>query len=102
MFQICITLYPVIFIFMHNCYKTILFQFSGHKNIKLFITQGGLQSLQESVLNGIPLIGIPFFGDQFTNVNKMVKKGYGLKIDRSTITKNALVTAIKEVIQKPK
>ncbi|CAH1113226.1 unnamed protein product [Psylliodes chrysocephalus] len=73
-----------------------------HKNIKLFITQGGLQSLQESVLNGIPLIGIPFFGDQFTNVNKMVKKGYGLKIDRSTITKNALVTAIKEVIQKPK
>ncbi|CAG9856119.1 unnamed protein product [Phyllotreta striolata] len=73
-----------------------------HKNVKLFITQGGLQSLQESVVNGIPLIGIPFFGDQITNVNKMVKKGYGLKINRRTITKDILVSAIKEVMDNPK
>ncbi|XP_072399074.1 UDP-glucosyltransferase 2-like isoform X2 [Diabrotica undecimpunctata] len=72
-----------------------------HPNIKLFITQGGLQSLQESVVNGIPLIGIPFFGDQITNVNKMVKKGYGVKVDRRSITKEILVAAIREVITNP-
>ncbi|XP_056632310.1 UDP-glucosyltransferase 2-like isoform X2 [Diorhabda sublineata] len=69
-----------------------------HPNVKLFITQGGLQSLQESVINGIPLIGIPFFGDQITNVNRMVKKGYGIKLDRRTITKELLTEAIKEVM----
>ncbi|XP_057651353.1 UDP-glycosyltransferase UGT5-like isoform X1 [Diorhabda carinulata] len=69
-----------------------------HPNVKLFITQGGLQSLQESVVNGIPLIGIPFFGDQITNVNRMVKKGYGIKLDRRTITKELLTKAIKEVM----
>ncbi|XP_028133811.2 UDP-glycosyltransferase UGT5 isoform X1 [Diabrotica virgifera virgifera] len=72
-----------------------------HPNIKLFITQGGLQSLQESVVNGIPLIGIPFFGDQITNVNKMVKKGYGVKVDRRSMTKEILVAAIRQVMTNP-
>ncbi|CAG9860476.1 unnamed protein product [Phyllotreta striolata] len=73
-----------------------------HPNIKLFISQGGLQSLQESISNSIPLIGIPFFGDQITNVNRMVKRGYGIKLDKRTINKDILIKAIKEVMNNPK
>ncbi|CAG9816008.1 unnamed protein product [Phaedon cochleariae] len=73
-----------------------------HPNVKLFITQGGLQSLQEAITNDIPLIGIPFFGDQLSNVNKMVKRGYGVKLDKKGITKESLTNAIKEVMENPK
>ncbi|KAG5898035.1 hypothetical protein JTB14_001746 [Gonioctena quinquepunctata] len=73
-----------------------------HPNVKLFITQGGLQSLQEAVLNNIPLIGIPFFGDQITNVNKMVKRGYGVKVDRKKISSDILTSAIEEVMVNPR
>nr|XP_023019038.1 UDP-glucuronosyltransferase 2B2-like [Leptinotarsa decemlineata] len=73
-----------------------------HPNIKLFITQGGLQSLQEAVTNDIPLIGIPFFGDQITNINKVVKWGYGIKLDKKKISKEVLLSAINEVMTNPK
>lgn len=36
----------------------------AHKNVKLFITHGGLLSCTESLLRGKPIVGIPIFGDQ--------------------------------------
>ncbi|CAH0547827.1 unnamed protein product [Brassicogethes aeneus] len=73
-----------------------------HPNIKLFISQGGLQSLQESITNGIPLVGIPFFGDQISNVYRMVKKGYGVRVDKNEITKENFKQAILEVLNNPR
>ncbi|KAJ8981274.1 hypothetical protein NQ317_004010 [Molorchus minor] len=73
-----------------------------HPKVKLFITQGGLQSLQEAVYNAIPVIGIPFFGDQITNINKMLKMGYGIKIDKDNVTRESLKSAILEVINNSK
>ncbi|XP_072946226.1 UDP-glycosyltransferase UGT5-like [Epargyreus clarus] len=40
-----------------------------HKNIKLFITQGGLQSTDESIAAGVPLIGFPMIADQYYQDN---------------------------------
>jgi UDP:flavonoid glycosyltransferase YjiC (YdhE family) len=37
-----------------------------HPNIKAFITHGGMLSIQESVYNGVPLIGLPVYGDQIS------------------------------------
>nr|XP_023019040.1 UDP-glucuronosyltransferase 2B20-like [Leptinotarsa decemlineata] len=73
-----------------------------HRNVKLFITHGGILSLQEAVINNIPVIGIPFFGDQKTNLNKIVKWGSGIKLDRRKLSKNVLLYAINEVINNPK
>lgn len=70
--------------------------------MKLFITQGGLQSLQEAVYNGVPLVGIPFLGDQLVNVNRVVKKGYGVKVNKNNITETSLKEAILEVINNPR
>ncbi|KAF5302522.1 hypothetical protein FQR65_LT00894 [Abscondita terminalis] len=73
-----------------------------HPNIKLFITQGGLQSVDEAIFDNVPMIGMPFFADQEFNVNRIVKLGFGLHINYKTMSKEELKTAILEVINNPK
>ncbi|KAF2906126.1 hypothetical protein ILUMI_00042, partial [Ignelater luminosus] len=73
----------------------------GHPNLKLFITQGGLQSTEEAIYNNIPMVGIPFIGDQQSNVQRMVNKGIALLVDHETINKATLKAAILEVINNP-
>ncbi|KAK4872740.1 hypothetical protein RN001_014769 [Aquatica leii] len=72
-----------------------------HPNIKLFITQGGLQSIDEAIQDHIPIIGIPFMADQYHNVHKIVKKGLGLSIDFDNLNKDEFKTKILEVIRNP-
>ncbi|XP_017775594.1 PREDICTED: UDP-glucuronosyltransferase 2B13-like, partial [Nicrophorus vespilloides] len=53
----------------------------SHKNIKLFISQCGLQSLEESLYNYVPVLGLPFFGDQSSNAFKLESNGLGLFLE---------------------
>ncbi|KAK4872739.1 hypothetical protein RN001_014768 [Aquatica leii] len=73
-----------------------------HPKIKLFITQGGLQSTDEAIYDHIPMIGLPIFFDQKFNVNKMVNKGFGLSLDYKTMSKDEFKATILEVINNPK
>lgn len=45
-----------------------------HKNTKAFITHGGLMGTQEAIRFGVPLIGIPLFGDQHGNLESAARK----------------------------
>ncbi|KYB26371.1 Ecdysteroid UDP-glucosyltransferase-like Protein [Tribolium castaneum] len=74
----------------------------GHKNIKVFITQGGLQSMEEAVTNSVPLVGMPFIADQPLNVMKMVKMGIGRSVNHKTMTKETLKEVILDVIKNEK
>lgn len=69
----------------------------AHPNTVLFITHGGLLSTTEAIHFGVPLIGIPIFGDQFSNIGKCVKKGFAKKIDFSYNIAKELKAAIEEV-----
>lgn len=80
---------------------TIYGLFLGHKNLKLFITHGGLQSLQETIYNGVPVIVFPLFGDGFTNANKAARMGYGLKLDTNNLSKEKFKQDVEEVIRNP-
>ncbi|KAF5304679.1 hypothetical protein FQA39_LY09456 [Lamprigera yunnana] len=73
----------------------------NHCNIKLFITQGGLQSMDEAIYSHIPMVGVPFFADQDFNIDKMVKKGFGLSVDYRTLKKEDFKETILEVINNP-
>ncbi|KAK5639821.1 hypothetical protein RI129_010632 [Pyrocoelia pectoralis] len=73
-----------------------------HPNIKLFITQGGLQSMEEAIYNYIPLLGIPFYGDQYSNVDLMVAKGFGLSLSNQNLRKDEFKKTILEVISNPR
>ncbi|RZC37455.1 UDP-glucuronosyltransferase 2B9-like, partial [Asbolus verrucosus] len=70
----------------------------GHPNTVLFITHGGLLSSHEIIYNGVPVIGIPFFLDQFQNVENFIAKGIGEKVEFNEITENILCNTIQKVL----
>lgn len=54
--------------------------FAAHPKVKVFVTQGGLQSFQEAVHYGVPTVGVPYFADQESIVAKMVDAGIGARL----------------------
>ncbi|KAJ8951683.1 hypothetical protein NQ318_012225 [Aromia moschata] len=73
-----------------------------HPNVRLFITQGGLQSIDESLQGKTPMLMIPFYADQFFNARKMIDNGVALSIDYEQFTKEELVDKIKKLTQDQK
>lgn len=71
---------------------------SAHPNVVAFITHGGLLGLSEAVYSGVPIIGVPIFGDQPNNIASIVSLGAGLKLDYATLTKESVLKALKAVI----
>ncbi|XP_045507004.1 UDP-glucosyltransferase 2-like [Colias croceus] len=70
-----------------------------HPKVKLFITQGGIQSADETIDAAVPVIGIPMFYDQWYNVEKFVKHGVGLQIELSDLTETTFESAVRRVIE---
>ncbi|KAK9746317.1 UDP-glucoronosyl and UDP-glucosyl transferase [Popillia japonica] len=77
-----------------------------HPNVKAFITQGGLQSIEEAINLKTPLVCIPYFADQFSNCiqveNKVENKGMGIALDYKKMTPRLVQTAIVEVAENKK
>jgi glucuronosyltransferase len=69
----------------------------AHPKIKLFITQGGQQSVEEAIDREVPMIVIPFLGDQPGMAIKLEQKGVGRYIDFDNITENHLLETIEEM-----
>ncbi len=57
---------------------------------------------EEAVYHGVPLIGIPFFGDQDMNAKQAKNHGFLYQLDWNTLTEQQLMTAIKEVLNNKK
>ncbi|KAJ8974382.1 hypothetical protein NQ317_006161 [Molorchus minor] len=75
----------------------------AHPNIKVFVTQGGLQSLEEGIYHEVPFVVIPFFADQMQNANLMKTKGIARVVERKpSIKKEDLMGSILEVARNPK
>lgn len=65
-----------------------------HKNLKVFITHGGLLSTMEALFYGKPIIGIPFFNDQKLNMARATAQGYGLELNYDSLGEDELKSAI--------
>ncbi|XP_065077837.1 UDP-glycosyltransferase UGT5-like [Ochlerotatus camptorhynchus] len=73
----------------------------AHPNVKLFITHGGLLSTTESLYHGVPVIGIPVFGDQYLNMANAERGGYGLSVAYAEISEERVSTAINTILHDP-
>ncbi|XP_018561498.1 UDP-glucuronosyltransferase 2B4-like [Anoplophora glabripennis] len=73
-----------------------------HPNVNLFLNQGGLQSMEETIYGEVPFVIIPFFSDQFQNSKILEDKGVAVVLNKQTLDKNELKYAIMEVMTVPK
>lgn len=74
----------------------------AHPNLKLFITHGGLGSTTEAMYHGVPIVGIPMFGDQEGNIKQIVKDGWGLSVSFDELTEEILTRTVNEVLRHPR
>ncbi|XP_033317124.1 UDP-glucuronosyltransferase 2B33-like [Bombus bifarius] len=74
----------------------------AHPNIKLFIYQGGLQSSEETVHYGVPVLGFAILADQDYQVARMEALGIGKYLEITTLKKDELENAITELITNKK
>lgn len=72
-----------------------------HENIKLFITHGGLMGTQEAIAHAVPMVGIPIFGDQQTNVLTYERKKIAVALELKDINAETLTNAVKTVLNDP-
>lgn len=70
----------------------------AHPNVVLFIGHGGLFGTTESLYHGVPLLLIPFFGDQFRNAHQISSAGFGKFIQHRDITKESFTKSIIDIV----
>ncbi|KRT85102.1 Glycosyltransferase [Oryctes borbonicus] len=75
--------------------------FTGHPNVKLFVSHGGMLGTSEALYCGVPVLGIPIFADQLLNIRNSVSKGVAIEIPYNQITEEKLVVAIQSLLNDP-
>uniref|UniRef100_A0A1Q3FQK2 Putative udp-glucoronosyl and udp-glucosyl transferase n=1 Tax=Culex tarsalis TaxID=7177 RepID=A0A1Q3FQK2_CULTA len=70
----------------------------AHKNVRLFITHGGLGGIAEAQYHGVPLVGMPMFGDQPHNMERVKDEGWALVVPFAELTEPVLTDAVNEVL----
>lgn len=58
--------------------------------------------MEETVYHAKPVIGIPFFGDQYLNLKSVEYNGYGILVNFFEMTENSFENTVKEVLSNPK
>lgn len=70
----------------------------AHKNVKLFISHGGIFGSQEAIYHGVPLIVLPFYGDQSLNGQRMMQRGIAVMESMGNLTGARLEAAIHKIV----
>ncbi|MGE7131404.1 macrolide family glycosyltransferase [Lysinibacillus xylanilyticus] len=81
--------------------KTYVPQTELLKYTKLFITHGGMNSTNEALFNGVPLIVIPLSADQPIIAEQVTNIGAGIQLQMQTLTANQLNEAADQVLNNP-
>lgn len=72
--------------------------FPGHANTRAFLSHGGLNSIYEAMYHGVPVVGVPLFGDHYDSMTRVAAKGMGIMLHWKYMSEDDLYTALTSVI----
>lgn len=75
------------------------FHLPGHANTRAFLSHGGLNSIYEAMYHGVPVVGVPLFGDHYDTMTRVAAKGMGIMLHWKYMTEDDLYTALTSVIK---
>lgn len=70
--------------------------------MRVFLSHGGLLGTIEAVHLGVPMIGIPMFGDQSTNMKMVEAAGMAVILQYKDITKDNVLKVLRTVLDNPR
>ena len=70
-----------------------------HRNVKLFMTHGGLLGSSEAAHCGVPMLVTPFYGDQFLNAAALENRQVGLLLKYSEFTVDNIVNSWNRLLK---
>ncbi|XP_017159435.1 UDP-glucuronosyltransferase 2C1-like isoform X2 [Poecilia reticulata] len=74
----------------------------GHPKIKLFVSQGGTNGVQEALCHGVPVVGFPLVYDQYDNLLRLQEKGAAKILTFRAVDKDdGFLKAMQEVLNEP-
>uniref|UniRef100_A0A3B5LBZ7 UDP-glucuronosyltransferase n=1 Tax=Xiphophorus couchianus TaxID=32473 RepID=A0A3B5LBZ7_9TELE len=73
----------------------------GHQLTRAFVTHGGTNGLYEALFHGVPVVGIPLFGDQPDNLARLSRRGAAVVLHFNHMTVDELEQALHAVINEP-
>nr|XP_053653619.1 UDP-glycosyltransferase UGT5-like isoform X1 [Cherax quadricarinatus] len=74
----------------------------AHNNVKVFITHGGLLSMQEAIYHATPLLALPILADQPKNSVFIKNSGLGDFLIWEELTVDVIVEALTKILNEPK
>uniref|UniRef100_A0A2M4AIS2 Putative udp-glucuronosyltransferase r-21 n=1 Tax=Anopheles triannulatus TaxID=58253 RepID=A0A2M4AIS2_9DIPT len=71
----------------------------AHRNVKLFISHGGLGGATEAKYHGVPVLGIPIFAEQNQNVQAMVDEGIAMMLNYQELDERSFSRAVNIMLR---
>ncbi|XP_022230648.1 UDP-glycosyltransferase UGT5 [Drosophila obscura] len=70
----------------------------AHPNVKLFLSHGGLMGTSEAVSSGVPIVGMPMYGDQSLNIESLVQRGMALRLDFHKLSEQTVYETVTKAL----
>lgn len=71
----------------------------GHPNTRAFLSHGGLNSIYEAMYHGVPVVGVPLFGDHYDTMTRVSAKGMGIMLHWKYMSEEDLFNALTSIIK---
>lgn len=71
----------------------------GHHKTRLFFTHSGANGMAEASYHGVPMLCLPFFGDQYDNAQILKDSGMAEVVSLNSITTERLTKLLKQLMQ---